>query len=120
MLCDIKGCLLQRRPAGRMKLLDQDGMCSVGEVIQPGEIYINKQSPINTRDMVSNPHSLPDNAFKPTPMSWKGVAGQACVVDRVLLTENDEGHRIFKVCIPVQVSPPPLPPRRGWGICRSL
>lgn len=80
-----------------MKLLDKDGVCSVGELIQPGEVYINKQSPINTRDMVSNPHALPDNAFKPTPMSWKGVAGQACVVDRVLLTENEEGHRIFKV-----------------------
>ncbi len=92
-----------------MKLLDQDGVCSVGEVIQPGEIYINKQSPINTRDMVSNPAAMPDTAFKPTPMSWKGVAGESCVVDRVLLTENEEGHRVFKVCAGHTFPPPPSP-----------
>ncbi|KAK9863933.1 hypothetical protein WJX84_006245 [Apatococcus fuscideae] len=89
----------QKRGTTKFKLLDQDGVASVGEVIQPGEIYLNKQSPINTRDMVSNPGTLPDSAFKPTPMSWKGVAGESCVVDRVMLTQNDEGNRIFKVMV---------------------
>lgn len=36
-------------------MLDHDGIAHVGEVIQPGDIYVNKQSPINTRDAIANP-----------------------------------------------------------------
>ena len=42
-------------PMGKYKLLDKDGIANVGEVIQPGDIYINRQSPINTRDPIANP-----------------------------------------------------------------
>ncbi|KAK9824521.1 hypothetical protein WJX72_011068 [[Myrmecia] bisecta] len=89
----------QARAAGRLKLLDRDGIAAVGESITPNDIYINKQSPLNTRDAVPVPSSLPDAAYKNTPQSWKGPPGESAVVDKVLLTNNDEGQLVVKVLI---------------------
>lgn len=81
------------------KLLDSDGLCAVGESIENGEIFINKVSPTNTKDMLpmGAGNSLPDHLYKPTPMSYKGAKGETSVVDKVLLTQNDEQEDIFKV-----------------------
>ena len=83
----------------KYKLLDADGLCAVGESIENGEIFINKVSPTNTKDMLpmGAGNSLPDNLYKPTPMSYKGAKGETSVVDKVLLTQNDEQEDIFKV-----------------------
>ena len=74
-------------------------MCAVGESIENGEIFINKVSPTNTKDMMpmSAGNSLPDHMYKSTPMSYKGAKGETSVVDKVLLTQNDEQEDIFKV-----------------------
>jgi len=85
------------KPTGKFKLLDKDGIACVGEVIQPGDIYINKQSPINTRDPISNPSNMPDSFFRPTPQTYKGAQGEKCVIDRVLLTTNDDNMFNIKV-----------------------
>lgn len=81
------------------KLLDSDGLCAVGDSIENGEIFINKVSPTNTKDMLpmGAGNTLPDNLYKPTPMSYKGPKGETSVVDKVLLTQNDEQEDIFKV-----------------------
>lgn len=81
------------------KLLDSDGLCAVGESIENGEIFINKVSPTNTKDMLpmGAGNTLPDHLYKPTPMSYKGAKGETSVVDKVLLTQNDEQEDIFKV-----------------------
>lgn len=48
---------------------------------------------------------LPDNCYKPSPMSYKGAKGESSVVDKVLLTQNDENEQIFKVSFaPLTVS----------------
>jgi DNA-directed RNA polymerase III subunit RPC2 len=47
--------------APRHQIQDRDGIAAVGEMIRPGDIYINKQSPINTRDNVMNPQAMPDS-----------------------------------------------------------
>lgn len=45
----------------RYALLDADGIAAAGEMIRPGDVYVNKQSPKNTREMdVPNPANLPD------------------------------------------------------------
>lgn len=89
--------LLQK--LAKHKLLDADGLCAVGESIGNGEIFINKVSPTNTKDMLpmGAGNTLPDNLYKPTPMSYKGAKGETSVVDKVLLTQNDEQEDIFKV-----------------------
>ena len=85
------------RPAGRHKCLDNDGLACVGERVFPNDIYINKSMPINTRDPFSNPHELPDAAYRPVPMSWKGPPGEHAVVDKVLLTSNEQDAVVVKV-----------------------
>ncbi|GBG88963.1 hypothetical protein CBR_g48573, partial [Chara braunii] len=83
----------------RHQILDQDGIASVGEMIRPGDVYVNKQSPVNTRDPVANPMALPDSAYKPTHQTWKGPSGECCVIDKVLLTSNDENSFIVKALV---------------------
>ena len=77
---------------GRHRLLDKDGIAAVGERITPGDVYVNKQSPSNTRDPLANPQAMPDSFFRPTPQSYKGPQGESCVVDKVMLTMTDEGQ----------------------------
>ena len=40
-----------------------------------------------------------NRAFKRTPQTYKGAAGETAVVDKVLLTSNDENHFIVKALI---------------------
>lgn len=40
--------------------MDADGIGAPGEIIRPKDIYLNKQSPINTRDRFDHPMDLPD------------------------------------------------------------
>ena len=90
---------LQKRGTGKFKLLDSDGLCAVGESIENGDYYINKISPTNTKDLfpMGPGGVLPDHMYKPTPMSYKGSKGETSVVDKVLLTQNDENEEIIKV-----------------------
>ena len=88
--------MLQKPGTGKERLLQADGLCAVGETITSGDIYINKQSPLNTKDPVPNPQAMPDSMFKPSPMMYKGPPG-GTIVDKVMLTQNDENEAIFKV-----------------------
>jgi DNA-directed RNA polymerase III subunit RPC2 len=93
---------MQERGRGRFRLLEQDGICAVGESIMSDDIYINKSSPLVTRTTGDAPQlqsssSLPDSAYRPTPQKYKGPVGETCVVDRVLVTNNDDNCPTFKV-----------------------
>jgi len=55
---------------------------------------VNKQTPINTTDHVGNPASLPDRAYRASPLSYKGNAEGA--VDKVMITSNEQEHLILK------------------------
>ena len=46
-------------PGGKHRLLDKDGIAAPGERIMPSDIYVNKQSPSNTRDPLANPQVVP-------------------------------------------------------------
>lgn len=52
--------------------------------------------------------------YKRAPQSWKGPEGEQVIVDKVLVTNNDEGHMVVKVaacvlgvsgCCPVHARP---------------
>ena len=91
---------MQKQLGGRQKLLDRDGIATVGELVSPGDILINKQTPLSTKDPLPGGMGhgpLPDSFYKPAPLSWKGPPGEAAIVDRVLLTNNEDGHLIVKV-----------------------
>lgn len=77
------------KAAARFRLLDRDGIASVGDYILPGDVYINLQRPTNTRDPVVSGAVQHDSLYRPCPMTWKhtpAMAGEKCVVDKVQLT----------------------------------
>ncbi len=83
-------------PAFRRYLgLDRDGICKVGAQIEPGDFLVNKQTPANTNDQLSNPGNLPDSCYRPAPLSYKGP--KYSYVDKVLLTSNESDQFIIKV-----------------------
>ena len=47
--------------------------------------------------------------YKRAPQTWKGPEGEQIIVDKVLLTNNDEGHIVIKVpCMLKSPAPPHL------------
>ncbi|KAG1669071.1 hypothetical protein FOA52_003989 [Chlamydomonas sp. UWO 241] len=91
----------QKTVAPKFRLLDRDGIASVGDFISPGDIYLNMQRPINQRDPVLSANQ-PDSFYRPTPMTWKhapAMAGEKCVIDKVMLTSSEESHCNIKVLI---------------------
>ncbi|KAK9929727.1 hypothetical protein M0R45_026813 [Rubus argutus] len=58
---------------GKMRVLDNDGIASPGEVVRPKDILLNRQVP-NT-----------SGGYKPAPLTYKGPEGESYVVDKVSL-----------------------------------
>ncbi|KAF9596989.1 hypothetical protein IFM89_014703 [Coptis chinensis] len=87
------------RDAERTQLLDDDGLASPGEIIRPYDIYINKQSPINTKSTYESSKGLPDNAYKPSIQTYKGARGETAVVDRVQLNSDKDNNLCFRFII---------------------
>eukprot|EP00388_Colpodella_angusta_P000296 GDKJ01001131.1.p1 GENE.GDKJ01001131.1~~GDKJ01001131.1.p1 ORF type:complete len:1201 (+),score=305.88 GDKJ01001131.1:22-3624(+) len=75
--------------------LDEDGIASVGEQLHDGMVYVNKWSPINTRDPVGDPKRLDPACFRPTRSVYNGQ--NPVYVDRVIMTSNDEDPATVKV-----------------------
>ncbi|KAJ3029736.1 DNA-directed RNA polymerase III core subunit ret1 [Rhizophlyctis rosea] len=80
-------------------ILDVDGFAGVGERVWPGQVLVNKQSPVDTSVNVTasatgDPTTV---SFKNTPLSFNKT-GDA-VVDQVLLTTNEEDQTLVKVLV---------------------
>jgi len=63
-----------------------DGLAGVGEQVQPGDVYINKQSPTNANDntFTGQAAAVP---YRNTPM------------DKVMLTDTESDQTLIKVLI---------------------
>ncbi len=89
-----------RKRRSRESLLDADGICAVGEVAAPNDVLVNRQTPVQTKEVIPGlgPHDppLPDAFYRPAALAWKGPPGQSVVVDKVLLTTNEDGHVVVK------------------------
>lgn len=84
----------------KFKLLEMDGLPAVGERIAPGQVFVNKFIPLQTRETVANPQTMPDEFYKSRPEVYKGAPGiGGVVVDRVQVTENDENPLNVKVML---------------------
>ncbi|KAA8519299.1 hypothetical protein F0562_013555 [Nyssa sinensis] len=83
----------------RMQILDDDGLAAPGEIIRPGDIYINKESPIVTKGPITSPMGLPDSAYKPSKQTYKGPEGETAVVDRVALFSDKNNNLCIKFMI---------------------
>ncbi|PHT43439.1 DNA-directed RNA polymerase III subunit RPC2 [Capsicum baccatum] len=85
--------------ADRMQILDDDGLAAPGEIIQPHDIYINKESPTVTRTPVTSPMGLPDSAYKPSRQTYKGPEVETAVIDRVVLYSDRNNNLSIKFMI---------------------
>ncbi|KAF3434232.1 hypothetical protein FNV43_RR25335 [Rhamnella rubrinervis] len=85
--------------AGRMQVLDDDGLAVPGEIIRPNDIYINKQSPKVTRGPDRNKDKLADSEYKFTPQTFKGAIGESSVVDKVALYSDKNNNLCVKFLI---------------------
>ncbi|PON73280.1 DNA-directed RNA polymerase, subunit [Trema orientale] len=59
--------------------LDMDGLPAPGEIIKPGDIVINKQTPKDTWNAFGNRGV----EYKDTPVTFNGLGGEPSVVDKV-------------------------------------
>eukprot|EP00768_Dysnectes_brevis_P005195 gnl/Dysnectes_brevis/3739_a4795_967.p1 GENE.gnl/Dysnectes_brevis/3739_a4795_967~~gnl/Dysnectes_brevis/3739_a4795_967.p1 ORF type:complete len:1136 (-),score=236.33 gnl/Dysnectes_brevis/3739_a4795_967:39-3404(-) len=75
----------------RYHAIDVDGLPPEGSILAPGDIMVNKQSPMSTDDLVQTAES----GYRDTPLSYKGPV--PAHVDRVLISSNTNTHFLVKI-----------------------
>lgn len=90
----------------RYRVLDEDGICAVGERLQSGDVFVNKQVPVNTSDTIVNTeaHAGAD-AFRPQPITFKGPPHHDTYIDRVMISSNENDHFVIKIRVRSTRSP---------------
>ncbi|KAF9667245.1 hypothetical protein SADUNF_Sadunf15G0002400 [Salix dunnii] len=88
--------LRPRKNEERERVLDDDGLAAPGEIIRHGDIYINKESPIETRGPLKSAAALADVKYRPCAQIFKGTEGESCVVDRVALCSDKNNNLCIK------------------------
>ncbi|PWW74364.1 beta and beta-prime subunits of DNA dependent RNA-polymerase [Tuber magnatum] len=83
-------------PIRKHVALQADGLAAVGEKISAGEVYVNKQTPVNT----SNAPTLlsdgpPLDEFKDAPMTYK--LHDHAYIDKVLVSTSESEQTLIKV-----------------------
>ena len=89
----------------RFQSVDQDGLAFVGSMVSTGDILINKETPVNKVDFIQDPAALPDEAYKPSPSSFKGP--NLTQISRVYLTSSHEDPFLLKI-VSLETRPPEL------------
>ncbi|EGO02842.1 hypothetical protein SERLA73DRAFT_84701 [Serpula lacrymans var. lacrymans S7.3] len=77
-------------------IVQLDGLAGVGERVDPGDVYINKQTPTNANDnsFTGQAAAVP---YKNSPMTYKSpVAGY---IDKVLVSDTENDQTLIKVLI---------------------
>ena len=76
------------------RILGSDGIGSVGERIVSGEIFINKETPLNTMSTgIGSDYGT--NDYKPAPSTYR--AYDYAYIDKVMLSQNDRDDMVVKV-----------------------
>ncbi|KAL5520388.1 RPC2 [Sanghuangporus baumii] len=77
-------------------IIQADGLAGVGERVDPGDVYVNKQTPANANDNTFTGQAA-GVAYKNAPMTYKSpVPGN---VDKVMLTDTENDQTLVKVLI---------------------
>lgn len=79
----------------KQEFLDPDGICQVGQVLEPNHVLVNKYSPVNTGEIVDGRLDANTDEYKHTKLTYKGATG--ATVDKVLITSNENDNFIIKV-----------------------
>ena len=77
-------------------IIQPDGLAGVGERVDPGDVYINKQIPANANDN-SFTGQASGVSYKNSPMTYKSpIPGN---IDKVMITDTDNDQTLIKVLI---------------------
>ncbi|KAI9593941.1 DNA-directed RNA polymerase III subunit RPC2 [Syncephalis fuscata] len=76
----------------KFQKLDADGIAAVGDRVFPGQVYINKQTPINTNADIGVGQNPLETGFKASPMTYKGLEPSY-----VLFTNTESEQALVKV-----------------------
>lgn len=79
----------------KYKALEGDGLAGIGQKVQPGQIYINKQTPSNANDNSLNASAATTTSWKNAAMMYRGPVPS--YVDKVMLSETDNEQTLIKV-----------------------
>ncbi|KAF8622616.1 hypothetical protein AX15_006873 [Amanita polypyramis BW_CC] len=80
----------------KFDIVQMDGLAGVGERVDPGDVYVNKQSPTNATDntFTGQAASVP---YKNAPLTYKSpVAGY---IDKVVISDTENDQTLIKVLI---------------------
>ena len=83
--------------------VDKDGVSFVGGVVSNGDVVVNKEAPINKVDLIADPHSMPDEAFKSSYHSFKGP--NPAQINRIYFSSSQEDPFIIKL-VSLESRPP--------------
>ncbi len=78
----------------KFRTIEIDGIAGVGEAVLPGSILVNKESPVNTTDMLKEPELV---QYRSTPLRYKNP--NKGIVDKVMLTESENGLKLIKMLL---------------------
>ena len=82
----------------KFRVLEEDGICAVGERLGHGDILVNKHTPRDTQTMYQDADLLDNDKYRPTPMTFKGPPGHVnTYVDRVMLSSNKNDRHLVKI-----------------------
>eukprot|EP00917_Polyrhabdina_sp_WS-2016_P007527 GHVP01016885.1.p1 GENE.GHVP01016885.1~~GHVP01016885.1.p1 ORF type:complete len:1169 (+),score=208.31 GHVP01016885.1:1983-5489(+) len=80
----------------RFQVLEEDGVCRVGDQIAEDQIYVHRFMPNNTKDNIE-PSKMTSANYSAKPVKYKLPVPS--YVDRVIVTDNPENTRIYKIML---------------------
>ncbi|KAH8820488.1 DNA-directed rna polymerase-like protein III subunit [Xylogone sp. PMI_703] len=82
------------KPIAKHAILGTDGIANVGEKISSGEVYLNKEVPLNTTSAgIGSDYGT--NDYKPAPMTYR--LPDFSYIDKVMVSSTENESRVFKV-----------------------
>ncbi|KAI4135010.1 MAG: hypothetical protein LQ347_001045 [Umbilicaria vellea] len=81
-------------PIKKHALLDHHGLAAAGEKVSAGEVYINKQTPLNTAASGLG-SDYGSNEFRDTPMTYR--LPDPSYIDKVMISVTESDYKLLKV-----------------------
>ncbi|KAI9836194.1 MAG: DNA-directed RNA polymerase III subunit [Sarea resinae] len=81
-------------PIKKHALLDTDGLAAVGEKVSSGEVYVMKQTPLNT-SATGLGSDYGSNEYRDAPMSYR--LADPSYIDKVLISQTESESTLIKV-----------------------
>ncbi|GAB5359791.1 hypothetical protein AAMO2058_000572600 [Amorphochlora amoebiformis] len=77
------------------KGLGRDGIVRRAEIVSPGDLLINKHSPLETSKDVKDPRNNDPRMYRPSSMRYRGPS--KAIVDQAIITSNETDHFVIKL-----------------------